>query len=626
MSRTFGSKIAGKYTIQNALGQGGFACTYLAIDPYGVRKALKECFRDVLALRKEALVLPISGQEVAWNQEKQYFIQEYKRAYRVEHKHVVRIESLEEDKGTWFMVMRYYEGQTLNKYLKSQPGGCIPEAEMILLMQKILSGVIAIHQQNIVHRDIKPENIIMTPVSRGHEPVIIDFGASLAIGESDRQDGMPATPPYAAIEQYGDGQVGFYTDVYALGVMAYALIKGEAPQDAQYRQSLGEDHTLDWHGLEVSSAIRDWITGATAIRATDRFADAESMLDALVLIQNKVSDMPNKSKAGNETVIVPQEPVRSDANGGKTAKKPFSEKLKGWTKKLILVPLIIFVIWGVIRFLLEPVLNPWNMVQEADKMVEACWASDRPSVQDSLFGRAKETYETALEEIRAVNGKSWSSFSMWAQKTHLTEHGETDYLVAKATAYFGLAKLHDPVESKSGKCVHNDTIEAISYYKKSIEISRMLDSDRQNKAHYLDALHNMARIEMNAEKAPKKAEERLKTLLEADPSDVDAKRKLIGLYYAWIYPENKDEAYEAYYAPLHEAEKISIKQNRPEYVARTVAYLNELGEQRNTPEQCALIFLKRKEGQARDPQGADRLCYSRKEDVKSLCPNLCPAN
>ncbi|HCR48771.1 MAG TPA: hypothetical protein DIW24_04015, partial [Bacteroidetes bacterium] len=225
---------------------------------------LKECFRADLVSRKDDLVLPLPGQGTAWDEEREYFKQEYTRAYCVNHKHVVRVEDLVEDKGTWFMIMRYYEGDTLSEYMKRQPNKRINEAEMIPLMQKILSGVVAIHEKNIIHRDIKPQNIIMTPDNGRLEPVIIDFGASFVIGQPDRQNGIVATPPYAAIEQQNPTYpVGFHTDVYALGVTAYEMLTGELPQDAEYRHE--NKLPLDWGNVLVSDAMRDWIECATAV-------------------------------------------------------------------------------------------------------------------------------------------------------------------------------------------------------------------------------------------------------------------------------------------------------------------------------------------------------------------------
>ncbi|HRR09967.1 MAG TPA: hypothetical protein PLO56_14860 [Rhodothermales bacterium] len=343
-----------------------------------------------------------------------------------------------------------------------------------------------------------------------------------------------------------------------------------------------------------------------------RFANAQAMLNALNVNQKQA---PSPSP----TIIVPPKvnPVPEKP------KEPWGKKLKRWGKKGLTAIMVMAVLKVIIPFL-APVGDPLEQVKGAENMMEACGKSDLPSERERLFAEAKTTYENTLEEIRGVDEKSWYSLRSWLQKMQVVVYSETEYQVAKAAAYYGLGRLYDPDRTKPRECVQNDTKKAGFYYKENVEISKPLSANDQTSARYPRAMYNIAENEMNEEKAPEKAEERLKALLEAYPKDVGAKRKLIWLYYTWIYPDPQGEAYKDYYEPLSEAKKISIQQNRREYVARIVEYLNDLGHERTPQEQCALIAIKQKEGQVRDLQEADRLCRSL-EGTKPVCP-VCPAN
>jgi len=91
-----------------------------------------------------------------------------------------------------------------------------------------------VHRAGFMHRDIKPGNILLN--AKG-VPVLVDFGsARQEIGGRSRSITSVVTPGYAPIEQYSSrGNQGPWTDIYALGAVAYRAITGEAPPDATER-------------------------------------------------------------------------------------------------------------------------------------------------------------------------------------------------------------------------------------------------------------------------------------------------------------------------------------------------------------------------------------------------------
>ena len=84
----------------------------------------------------------------------------------------------------------------------------------------LMDGLAKVHGAGLLHRDIAPDNVIIRPDGT---PVLIDFGAARqAMGGHSRSMTVVLKPGYAPIEQYSArGHQGPWTDIYALGALAY---------------------------------------------------------------------------------------------------------------------------------------------------------------------------------------------------------------------------------------------------------------------------------------------------------------------------------------------------------------------------------------------------------------------
>src|SRR6185503_18134605 len=128
-----------------------------------------------------------------------------------------------------YFVMEFAEGVTLATVLKHE--GALGEERLRGILGPILNGLEEVHTRNVLHRDIKPDNIILRD---GTVPVLIDFGAARQNLTSMTRSIMSVlTAGYAPIEQYATGgNQGPWTDLYALGAVAYRAISGQKPTDA----------------------------------------------------------------------------------------------------------------------------------------------------------------------------------------------------------------------------------------------------------------------------------------------------------------------------------------------------------------------------------------------------------
>jgi serine/threonine protein kinase len=152
----------GQLTITRKLGEGGMGAVYLA----------QHHILETLWVVK--VLLP------KWSQDGtmvQRFINEAKAASSIAHASIIEVGDCGQlADGTWYIVMKYLDGGTLDRFLKSQ-GGPISMHLALQIVVPVADGLEAAHARDIIHCDLKPENIYL--VHRGanpHHPVILDFG------------------------------------------------------------------------------------------------------------------------------------------------------------------------------------------------------------------------------------------------------------------------------------------------------------------------------------------------------------------------------------------------------------------------------------------------------------------
>lgn len=232
-----GDKI-GFYRIEQVLGRGGFAVTYLATDEnLDVEVAIKEYLPREITQRDENLQVSARKKEFAEDYDVGLanFAREGKTLARFKHPHIVRVHQVLHANNTAYMVMDYEQGNELAEILEKRQ--TLPEEELRAILFPILDGVEEIHRHGFVHRDIKPSNIY---VRHNGSPVLIDFGAArYTMTETTQQLTAVVTVGYTPIEQYNvseDAQ-GPWSDIYALAAVCYEAVTGAVPTDSVTRAS-----------------------------------------------------------------------------------------------------------------------------------------------------------------------------------------------------------------------------------------------------------------------------------------------------------------------------------------------------------------------------------------------------
>jgi tetratricopeptide (TPR) repeat protein len=166
---------------------------------------------------------------------KQRFLREAQAASATNHGNICIIHDIEQtDDGQLFIVMAYYEGQTLKERLEQGP---LPVADAIEAAAEIAEGLAKAHSQGVVHRDIKPGNIMVTEDG----VKILDFGlAKLADAalKLTLEGSTLGTVAYMSPEQARGEEADERSDIWALGVVLYEAIAGEVPFKGAYSEAI----------------------------------------------------------------------------------------------------------------------------------------------------------------------------------------------------------------------------------------------------------------------------------------------------------------------------------------------------------------------------------------------------
>jgi serine/threonine-protein kinase len=204
----------GPYRIIEPLGKGGMATVYKAyeagLDRYVALKVLPAEF-----LHDETFA--------------ERFRREARVIARLEHPNIVPIHGFGIEGGTPWMAMRLVSGGTLAGLLQ---GGRLAPAHVLLILQGVAAALEYAHGKGVIHRDVKPQNVLLDEDRRVY---LADFGIARMVAGSGTltATGMiTGTPHYMAPEQALGRPVDHRADIYALGIMAYQMLIGQVPFEA----------------------------------------------------------------------------------------------------------------------------------------------------------------------------------------------------------------------------------------------------------------------------------------------------------------------------------------------------------------------------------------------------------
>ena len=272
--------IAERYELLELIGQGGMADVYLAQDIILNRTIAIKILRTSLA--KDPIYVT-------------RFQREASAAAALSHRNIVEIYDVGEDEDKYYIVMEYVPGTTLKELILKR--GAVHYIEAIDIMKQIVSGIAKAHQLGIIHRDLKPQNILVTDSGVAK---IADFGiASMqSLAQVTQTDVIMGSLHYLAPELARGEKATAQSDVYALGIVFYELLRGEVPFNGESPVNIALKHMqedlpslLDFNP-SIPQSVENIVIKATAKNLNDRYQSAAEMLDDI----NTCLDRPNEEK------------------------------------------------------------------------------------------------------------------------------------------------------------------------------------------------------------------------------------------------------------------------------------------------------------------------------------------
>lgn len=274
----------GEYTLTELLGLGGMAEVFLA------RQDGIEGFQKTLVVKR---IHPHLSQDDRF---RQMFLREARVAAGLQHRNIVQLFELREDRGIYYMAMEFVDGLTLLRLARRawRSGLSLPMELAVTAAADAAAGLHHAHTyvddegvpKKIVHRDVSPDNLI---INRQGLTKLLDFGVAKAADSVSvtRAGEVKGKIPYMAPEQLHGKPVDGRADLYSLGATLYWLLTGRRPfhgdGDVALMQSIAYEEPTRPSELnpEIPAPVEDVILRLLAKNPEDRFQSGEELAETL---------------------------------------------------------------------------------------------------------------------------------------------------------------------------------------------------------------------------------------------------------------------------------------------------------------------------------------------------------
>jgi eukaryotic-like serine/threonine-protein kinase len=284
------SEILGdRYEMQDAIGRGGMATIYRAVDLRMGRTVAVKILREVYSSDPKFVTR---------------FQREARAASLLQHPNIVQVFDYGQSGDNYYIVMEFVDGTDLRRYLKRH--GKLSNERTVTIARDVALGLGAAHKRGIVHRDVKPQNIMLNDEDLVK---LTDFGIASVYKDAGAErlttTGMTlGTVQYYAPEQAQGEVVTPAADIYALGIVMYEMLTGRPPFDGDTPVAVAMKHIQEQperpstYNPAIVPGLERIIMRCLEKDPRDRFRDGDALAYALDNFERRPSGRPAAPAAG----------------------------------------------------------------------------------------------------------------------------------------------------------------------------------------------------------------------------------------------------------------------------------------------------------------------------------------
>ncbi len=259
----------GKYQIIQEIGRGGMGVVYKGYDP----------------ILKRTVAIKLLAPHLIWEKEfVDRFERESRAAAQLDHPNIIHIFDVGQEESHYYLVMSYLSGPSLKQLLGER--GRLSPTEAQPILRQLANALDYAHGKGLVHRDVKSANVMFNELGQA---VLTDFGLVKAAQESKLTSygAFMGTPQYMAPEQAKGENVDGRADQYALGIIAFEVLTGKVPFDADttpavlYKQVNDSPPAATELCRDLPPAIESVLGRALAKSPAGRYASCTEFVKAL---------------------------------------------------------------------------------------------------------------------------------------------------------------------------------------------------------------------------------------------------------------------------------------------------------------------------------------------------------
>ena len=217
-------KLIEDYVIKDTIGKGTFSVVKLG---------------EHIKTKTKVAIKILDKEKIKTKEDLTRIKREIKILSILDHPNIIKTYKISETPKKYYIIMEYCEGGELFDYIVEKER--LDEFESSIFFYQLINALDYIHSKGVAHRDLKPENLLL---SQNKNIKIIDFGLSNFFETGVGGLATPCGSPSYASPEIIKGEIydGFKIDVWASGIILFAMLCGYLPFDDDEEEEKEESH------------------------------------------------------------------------------------------------------------------------------------------------------------------------------------------------------------------------------------------------------------------------------------------------------------------------------------------------------------------------------------------------